>query len=52
MGYDGLFFGRLDYADKERRRRDRRLELVWRGDAGDKTGQADLFTGALFNAYR
>ena len=52
MGYDGLFFGRLDYADKERRMRDREMEMVWRGDSGDTSGEADLLTGALFHAYR
>ena len=52
MGYDGLFFGRLDYADKERRMRDREMEMVWRGDMGDNSGEADLLTGALFHAYR
>ena len=52
MGYDGLFFGRLDYADKERRMRDREMEMVWRGDRGDTSGEADLLTGALFHAYR
>ena len=52
MGYDGLFFGRLDYADKERRMRDREMEMVWRGDRGDTSGEADILTGALFHAYR
>lgn len=52
MGYDGLFFGRLDYADKERRMRDREMEMVWRGDRSDTSGEADLLTGALFHAYR
>ena len=33
MGFDGLFFGRLDYADKEKRMRERTMEMVWRGDS-------------------
>ena len=33
MGFDGLFFGRLDYADKEKRMKERRMEMVWRGDS-------------------
>merc|ERR1719189_2759223 len=31
MGFDGLFFGRLDYADKEKRMRERSMEMIWKG---------------------
>ena len=31
MGFDGLFFGRLDYADKEKRLREKSMEMVWKG---------------------
>ncbi|KAJ6645895.1 Lysosomal alpha-mannosidase, partial [Pseudolycoriella hygida] len=50
MGYDGLFFGRLDFEDKVHRMRRRNPEFVWHGSAnlGEKS---DLFTGVLFNNY-
>ena len=50
MGYDGLFFGRLDFQDKSNRLANKNAEMIWHGSAnlGEK---ADLFTGALFNAY-
>lgn len=50
MGYDGLFFGRLDYQDKSRRMEHRELEMVWHGSAnlGDS---GKLFTGVLYNNY-
>ena len=51
MGYDGLFFGRLDYADKEKRMSERKMEMIWRGEEDDESGESDLFTGALFHAY-
>ena len=51
MGFDGLFFGRLDYADKEKRMETNTMEMVWAADETDKTGDSDLFTGALFHAY-
>ena len=31
MGFDGLFFGRLDYADKEKRLKEKSMEMIWKG---------------------
>ena len=31
MGFDGLFFGRLDYADKAKRLKEKSMEMVWKG---------------------
>lgn len=31
MGFDGLFFGRLDYQDKILRLNTTNMEFVWRG---------------------
>lgn len=33
MGYDGLFFGRLDHEDKVSRLETRKPEFVWHGSA-------------------
>ena len=33
MGYDGLFFGRLDYQDKNNRLLNKNAEMVWHGSA-------------------
>lgn len=50
MGFDGLFFGRLDYQDKEERLRVKNMETIWKGS--DSLGKSSwLFTGALFNNY-
>ena len=29
MGFDGLFFGRLDYADKDKRSKEKSMEMIW-----------------------
>ncbi|KAI5089006.1 lysosomal alpha-mannosidase isoform X1, partial [Silurus meridionalis] len=51
MGYDGLFFGRLDYQDKARRIKMREMEMVWRASESLEPPTADLFTGVLPNGY-
>lgn len=30
MGYDGLFFARLDFQDKAKRMADKSMEMVWK----------------------
>uniref|UniRef100_A0AAR2JS97 Alpha-mannosidase n=1 Tax=Pygocentrus nattereri TaxID=42514 RepID=A0AAR2JS97_PYGNA len=51
MGYDGFFFGRLDYQDKDRRMKTKEMEMVWRASASLNPPTADLFTGVLPNGY-
>ena len=31
MGFDGLFFGRLDFEDKNQRKSSKTMELMWNG---------------------
>ncbi|KAL0281361.1 UNVERIFIED_CONTAM: hypothetical protein PYX00_002368 [Menopon gallinae] len=50
MGFDGLFFGRLDYQDKRARLLNKTMEMVWEGSASLGV-KGDLFTGVLFNHY-
>ena len=50
MGFDGLFFGRLDYEDKSNRLKHKNMETMWKGS--DSLGKSSwLLTGALFNGY-
>uniref|UniRef100_A0A6Q2Y3L4 Alpha-mannosidase n=1 Tax=Esox lucius TaxID=8010 RepID=A0A6Q2Y3L4_ESOLU len=51
MGYDGFFFGRLDYQDRSRRKASREQEMVWRASESLVPPVADLFTGILPNGY-
>lgn len=45
MGYDGLFFGRVDYQDRSRRMAEKEQELLWRASESLTPPMADLFTG-------
>ncbi|PSN38670.1 Lysosomal alpha-mannosidase [Blattella germanica] len=50
LGFEGLFFARLDYQDREKRVNDKTLEIVW--EASPNLGaEADLFTSVLYNHY-
>ncbi|XP_069124923.1 lysosomal alpha-mannosidase-like [Argopecten irradians] len=51
MGFDGLFFGRLDYQDKDERIRKKSMEMLWRGSPTNLKNISDLFTGVLYNGY-
>ncbi|KAK2817431.1 hypothetical protein Q5P01_025622 [Channa striata] len=51
MGYDGLFFGRLDYQDRSQRMKEKEQELLWRASDSLTPPMADLFTGILPNGY-
>jgi lysosomal alpha-mannosidase len=50
LGFDGMFFARLDYRDKNRRLDDKTMDLLWRGSAnlGNNT---DIFTSVLYQHY-
>uniref|UniRef100_A0A665VZF2 Alpha-mannosidase n=1 Tax=Echeneis naucrates TaxID=173247 RepID=A0A665VZF2_ECHNA len=51
MGYDGFFFGRLDYQDRTHRMVQLEQELLWRASDSLPPPTADLFTGILPNGY-
>ncbi|KAM6972243.1 LOW QUALITY PROTEIN: lysosomal alpha-mannosidase [Aplochiton taeniatus] len=51
MGYDGFFFGRLDYQDRKRRMQTKEQEFLWRASDSLTPPMADLFTGVLPNGY-
>ena len=45
MGFDGLFFGRLDYADKEKRLKEKNMEMVWKGKPFNTYFQSQVILG-------
>lgn len=50
MGFNGLFFGRLDHDDKSTRWANKTMEMVWQGS--QNLGEsAWIFTGVLPNGY-
>ncbi|CAB3385076.1 Hypothetical predicted protein [Cloeon dipterum] len=50
LGFDGLFFGRLDRDDKAHRTETKTMEMIWRGSK-NLGEESDLFTGALSEGY-
>jgi len=51
FGFDSMFFGRLDYQDKDKRQKDVTMEMIWRGSPDNLGAPADLFTGVLQDGY-
>uniref|UniRef100_A0A3B4WRF5 Lysosomal alpha-mannosidase n=1 Tax=Seriola lalandi dorsalis TaxID=1841481 RepID=A0A3B4WRF5_SERLL len=49
MGYDGFFFGRLDYQDRMHRMVQKEQELLWRASDSLTPPTADLFTVNIKN---
>ncbi|XP_067625390.1 lysosomal alpha-mannosidase [Eurosta solidaginis] len=50
MGYDGQFFARMDWIDKNARLRNKTAEMIW--ETSESLGEsAELFTGLLYGHY-
>ncbi|PIA32796.1 hypothetical protein AQUCO_04300016v1 [Aquilegia coerulea] len=50
LGFDSLFFARIDYQDRKRRKDDKTLEVIWRGSKSlGSTSQ--IFTGVFPRHY-
>ena len=50
MGFDALFFWRMDYQEKLQRLQDKAMEMIWKPAQG--TGKPDsIFTHAFFGSY-
>ncbi|XP_057543590.1 probable alpha-mannosidase At5g13980 isoform X1 [Amaranthus tricolor] len=47
VGFDSLFFARIDYQDREKRMADKSLEVVWQGSKS-LGASAEIFTGAFW----
>ncbi|XP_057312440.1 lysosomal alpha-mannosidase-like isoform X2 [Hydractinia symbiolongicarpus] len=50
MSFDGFFFGRIDEADKIKRLKEQRMEMIWRGSRNYET-KSQIFTGVTYNVY-
>ncbi|KAK6633436.1 hypothetical protein RUM44_004039 [Polyplax serrata] len=50
FGFDGLFFGRLDYQDKSNRLETNTMEMIWEGNSVLGVS-GDILTGVLYNHY-
>ncbi|KAJ7971780.1 Alpha-mannosidase [Quillaja saponaria] len=50
VGFDSLFFGRIDYQDRAKRKREKSLEVVWRGSKS-LGSSAQIFAGSFPKNY-
>ncbi len=50
MGFDGLFFGRVDIQDYAERYKTKTMEMIWKGSA-NLGEESWLFTGILPRVY-
>ncbi|XP_049857093.1 lysosomal alpha-mannosidase-like [Schistocerca gregaria] len=50
LGYDGVFFARSDYQDRQRRYQTRNSEMIWQGSANLGTSSR-LFAATFNNSY-
>ena len=51
MGFDGLFFARADYQDKDTRIKSKTLEMIWKASQNLNQQQSWLFTNILYHHY-
>lgn len=51
MGFDALFFMRLDYRDKQQRIDEKRMEFLQSGSFYNSKNPSQLFTNILFDSY-
>jgi len=51
MGFDALFFARLDSMDKEKRINEKSLEYVWMPNVDSLGSEVNLLTHVLYNHY-
>ncbi|XP_055636185.1 lysosomal alpha-mannosidase-like [Toxorhynchites rutilus septentrionalis] len=49
MGYDGMFFARLDWRDKNKRLAESKAEMIW--ETSSSLADNELFTSVLYNHY-
>jgi hypothetical protein len=51
MGFDAWFFARLDYKDKEKRKKENSLEWVWMPNKDSLDKDVNILTHALYDHY-
>lgn len=50
VGFDSLFFGRIDYQDRTKRKAEKSLEVIWQGSKSLRSS-AQIFAGAFPENY-
>ena len=52
MGFDALFFARIDFEDKNKRMNEKTLEWVWFPSSKSLGQDINIFTHTLYNSYK
>ncbi|KAK6153871.1 hypothetical protein DH2020_013510 [Rehmannia glutinosa] len=47
VGFDALYFARIDYQDRAKRRDEKKLEVIWQGSKS-RGSSSQIFTGAFY----
>ncbi|PIN15813.1 Glycosyl hydrolase, family 38 - alpha-mannosidase [Handroanthus impetiginosus] len=47
VGFDALYFGRIDYQDRAKRRDEKKLEVIWQGSKS-RGSSSQIFAGAFY----
>ncbi|KRT80852.1 glycoside hydrolase, partial [Oryctes borbonicus] len=50
IGFEGMFFARLDYRDSRKRHINKDLEMIWQS-SNDLGNTSNIFTGVLYDFY-
>ncbi|KAL8474413.1 hypothetical protein ACS0TY_031036 [Phlomoides rotata] len=50
VGFDALYFARIDYQDRAKRRDEKKLEVVWQGSKS-RGSSSQIFAGAFYEGY-
>ncbi|KAL6544772.1 hypothetical protein OROMI_023634 [Orobanche minor] len=50
VGFDALYFARIDYQDRAKRKNEKKLEVVWQGSKS-RGSSSQIFTGAFMSHY-
>lgn len=51
VGFDGVFFARADYQDKEKRLKERSMEFIWRGSKSLGSSAEVKVIKVVFSAF-
>lgn len=50
MGFDGVFFGRIDWVDRSQRKANKEMEMIWH-TSNSPGEQSSIFTGIFYEHY-
>src|SRR5688500_8895178 len=51
MNFDGFLFGRIDYQDRQQRRKEKNLEFIWSPSPTTLGSSVEIFSGVLYDGY-